>query len=126
MDLDFIEVSVEAAAWEPVVEWYREILGLPALLVDAPRRFALLGAGAARLALKGSDRGAKVDAVVLTFRVDDLVGQMNRLRGLGVEVEGPTVDIGEGYRSARLRDPSGLKIALFEWINAKSSDIGRT
>jgi hypothetical protein len=40
---------------------------------------------------------------------------VERLRQQGVGLEGEIATIAEGYRRARLRDPDGHSISLFEW-----------
>lgn len=97
--------------------WYGDRLGLRVVLLDGPNRFALLqgqGVDGCRLALKaGSPRPG---GVALHFEVADLPAELARLGVPGADVEHSP----EGYRLARLRDPDGYAVGLFEW--AKGSD----
>ena len=71
--------------------------------------FALFDAGGGQIALKA---GESRPGVLLAFEVTDLDGWVSRLGGL---IEGPVKSSAEGYRRARLRDPDGHEITLFEW-----------
>ena len=93
--------------------FYEEVLGLEVLMRDERGQFALLGAGSARLALKGGESGG--EGVLLAFEVDELERWLDRLASLGVSCEGEVKASAEGYRRAKLRDPEGHGISLFEW-----------
>jgi catechol 2,3-dioxygenase-like lactoylglutathione lyase family enzyme len=84
------------------------VLGLR--LIMSAGTFALFDAGSGRLALKAGEPAP--GGVLLALEVDDLAGWVARL---GARVEGPVKDSEEGYRRARLHDPDGYEIALFEW-----------
>lgn len=79
MRLHMTEIAV--ADWPSAVAWYRDRLGLPLLMLDAPRRFALLGDDGGRLALKGAQT-ATVD-LRLTFSVSNLDATRERLAAMG-------------------------------------------
>lgn len=113
-------VEVPAADWPAAVHWYTACLGLRGLLRDDRNGFALLGAGAAKVALK------RVDSTILNapgpprprlvFEVPDVDAARDRLLALGVPV-GPAVDYpAEEYREVRLADPEGTPITLFGWV----------
>lgn len=104
MRLHFVELRVRD--WTASVAWYRDVLGLEVLLEDAAGRFALLRAGEGRVALKAGEPGA---GVVLAFEVDALRPWLERLGAADVKVSA------EGYRRARLSDPDGYAVVLFEW-----------
>jgi catechol 2,3-dioxygenase-like lactoylglutathione lyase family enzyme len=111
MKLDFIELAVSDLAAS--LAWYRDVLGLGVRLCDEAGGFALLVAGSCRLALKvGQPRPG---GALLAFEVDDLDAQLARLAGLGVTAEGELKVSPEGYRRARLCDPDGYAVTLFEW-----------
>ncbi|MBV9126313.1 MAG: VOC family protein, partial [Planctomycetes bacterium] len=50
-DLYMVELTV--ADWPAAVVWYRDVLGLKVQMLARTDQFALLNAGAGRLALKG-------------------------------------------------------------------------
>lgn len=109
--LYFVELTVRDYARS--VAWYRDVLGLELLLSDEGRRWAMFAAGAGRVAVKEGEAAA--GAALLAFEVDDLDAQLERLRQQGVAPEGEVTTSPEGYRRARLRDPDGHAISLFEW-----------
>ena len=112
MELYLVELSV--ADWPASLAWYRDRLGLPVDLIDEPNRYALLSAGAGRVALKAgtpSPGGTK-----LVLRVSSLDAEIERLDRAGVVPVRPIRVSAEGYRSARFADPDGHPIELFEWV----------
>ena len=108
MRLSFVELLV--SDWAASVAWYRDALGLRPIMRDEAGRFALFDAGGARIALKAGE--PRAGGVRLAMEVDDLDGWVARL---GDRVEGAIRPSDEGYRRARLRDPDGYEIVLFEW-----------
>jgi catechol 2,3-dioxygenase-like lactoylglutathione lyase family enzyme len=108
-ELSFVELAV--GDWPAAVAWYRDVLGLPVLLLDEAGRFALLGGDGGRLALKAGR--AQPGSVRLAFRVDDLAAELTRLAACGVTTEGPPKASAEGYTRALLRDPEGYQLCLF-------------
>jgi catechol 2,3-dioxygenase-like lactoylglutathione lyase family enzyme len=108
MTLYFVELRV--SDWAASVAWYRDVLGLRPILLDEAGSFALLDAGGARVALKAGL--PRPGGVMLAMEVGDLDGWLARL---GALVEGPPQTSAEGYRRARLLDPDGYEIVLFEW-----------
>jgi predicted enzyme related to lactoylglutathione lyase len=109
--LTFVELTV--ADWPAAVAWYRDVFGLEVLLRAEADRFALLGAGGTRLALKGGE--PHPGTVLLTFEVDDLPAELQRLAALGVTPAAPLKASAEGYRRALLRDPEGYALCLYDW-----------
>jgi catechol 2,3-dioxygenase-like lactoylglutathione lyase family enzyme len=105
--LYFVELSVRD--WDASVAWYRDVLGLR--LIMSAGSFALFDAGSSRIALKAGEPAP--GGVLLALEVDDLAGWVARL---GPRVVGPIKQSEEGYRRARLHDPDGYEIALFEWM----------
>jgi predicted enzyme related to lactoylglutathione lyase len=108
--LAFVELAV--GDWPASVAWYRDVFGLPLLLLDEPGRFALFQAGAGKIALKACE--ARLGGVLLAFEVADLPAELGRLAGLGVAPEGPVKSSPEGYRRAVVRDPDGYCLSLFD------------
>jgi predicted enzyme related to lactoylglutathione lyase len=111
--LSLIELAVRD--WPAAVAWYTEMLGLPLLQKDEAHRFALLDAGAARLALK---EGTPAGGVLLAFEVPELETALQRLAERGAQPEGPIKVSPEGYRRAIFRDPDGYRVSLFDWKKA--------
>jgi catechol 2,3-dioxygenase-like lactoylglutathione lyase family enzyme len=109
MRLSFVELRV--SDWPASVAWYQGVLGLRPVMRDETGRFALFDAGGSRLALKAGE--ARPGGVLLAMEVDDLDGWVARLGG---RIEGAIQASDEGYRRARLRDPDGYEIVLFEWV----------
>jgi hydroxymethylpyrimidine/phosphomethylpyrimidine kinase len=114
MDLYLVEVPV--ADWSASVAWYRDRLGLPVILLDEPKKYALLAAGPARVALKQGP--ARPNGTVLTFHVCDLDTELTRLAGQEIFPRSAVKDSPEGYRVARFTDPDGNQLAIFEWITS--------
>ena len=106
MRLYFVELHV--SDHPASVAFYRDQLGLRLLLQAGS--FALFDAGGTRLALKAGQ--PRPGGVLLAMEVADLDAWVTRL---AARVEGPVKDSEEGYRRARLRDPDGYEITLFEW-----------
>jgi catechol 2,3-dioxygenase-like lactoylglutathione lyase family enzyme len=88
------------------LRFYRDRLGLPVQVWDEATGFALLAAGG-RLALKPGTPGG---GVTVHFRVDDLAAELRRLDEPAEVKVSP-----EGYRRAKLADPDGYAVVLFEW-----------
>ena len=108
-ELSFVELAV--GDWPAAVAWYRDVLGLPVLLLDEAGRFALLGGDTGRVALKAGE--PQPGSVRLAFRVDDLDAELTRLAACGVTPDGPPKASAEGYTRALLRDPDGYHLCLF-------------
>ncbi len=97
--------------------WYVATLGFAIELRDAKTGFVLLAhpAGGTKLALKRGTVAAT--GVTLHVQVPDLNAEVARLKALGVSPDGDVKSSDEGYRRAKLRDPAGVAIVLFEWGN---------
>ena len=104
-----------------VREFYEEILGFAAPVVDTPAwveyapktgsHFALHAADPARLA--NVDRSGS--PVKLSFEVDDLDAFAARCREHGVRIAAPPAE-GHGFRFFELEDPEGNAIRLLQWV----------
>src|SRR3954469_13987341 len=112
MDLSLVELAV--ADWPTSVAWYRDRLGLGVERLDEANQYALLVAGAGRVALKAG--APSPGTTKLIFRVAGLDAELTRLKRAGVVPTGPVKTSAEGYRSARIADADGYRIELFEWI----------
>ena len=106
------------ADWSAGVHWYVKTFGLPLVLKDETRRFALLGdPRTGQLALKEAreTESGSPTKVRLVFQVDDLEASHRRLKWRGVEVGDVTLNDREHYREVRLIGPEGTPITLFDW-----------
>jgi predicted enzyme related to lactoylglutathione lyase len=108
--LSFVELQV--SDWPAAVAWYRDVLGLTVVLQVEADRFALLQAGAGRLALKAGQ--PQPGTALLAFEVADLPAALQRLRDLGVPLQSPLKASPEGYRRALLLDPDGYRLCLYD------------
>ena len=107
MRLHFVELR--SADWPASVAWYRDVLRLPLLLRDDANSFALFDAGGCRVALRAGT--PRPGGCLLAFEVDDLDAWL--------ALCGPPKVSPEGYRSARLLDPDGHEVRLFEWLTPR-------
>ncbi|MFN2497259.1 MAG: VOC family protein, partial [Pseudonocardiaceae bacterium] len=57
--------------------------------------------------------------LILAFVVDDLDGELARLRAEGVAITMPLTDEEWGERAFQVRDPNGVIVQLVDW-NARS------
>ena len=106
-------VELRTARWEPLVAWYRDILGLKLLLRVVEDDYALLDAGAARLAIMGRQSpGDASGRWSLGFESADLDAVFRRL---GTAADGPPRSNPEGFRELVAFDPDGNKVRLFAW-----------
>jgi uncharacterized glyoxalase superfamily protein PhnB len=53
--------------------------------------------------------------VILAFVVDDLEGELTRLRDAGVEITMPLTEEEWGERAFQVRDPNGVIVQLVDW-----------
>lgn len=108
-------VEIRTARWAELVDWYRAILGLRVLLRVVDDRYALLEAGAARLAILGRDAAAaESQRWSLGFEVDDLEVTRARLAAAGVATPAAASNP-EGFRELVVTDPDGNRLRLFAW-----------
>lgn len=92
-------------------DWYRETLNF-----DMSGPVWLQAAGPTVFApfSRDSDYFARDRAVMLNFRVDDLDGMISRLKAKGIAVETRAEWDSEVGRFARIHDPEGNPIELWE------------
>lgn len=89
------------------VGWYSRLLQMPPAQVDEPNGFALFEVCGGRVALRVRTPAGR--GMVL-FEVEDLAEELRRLTA-DAEVKLSA----EGYRRAKLLDPDGNAVVLFEW-----------
>ncbi len=112
--------------YERAFRFYRDVLQFPVTWGDETTGYAAFDTGGSPLAVFGrqamaeaidaSDRPASAlsqDTFVLTFVVDDVDAEYERLRARGVSFLAPPVDRPDwGERTAHFRDPDGNLIEL--------------
>jgi predicted enzyme related to lactoylglutathione lyase len=112
-------VEIRTSRWPELVAWYREVLGLEVLLRVVDDRYALLGAGSARLAILGRESTDPVSSRwSLGFEVVDLEVTRRALAAAGVDPP-PAAANPEGFRELVITDPDGNRIRLFAWADER-------
>ena len=112
---ELFAVEIRTARFEAMVVWYRDVLGLVSLLRVTDDGYALLGAGAARIALVSRpEPGAPSDRVSLAFEVTDLEQARARLAAAGAPIDARPRSH-EGFQEFVTRDPDGNRLRLFAW-----------
>lgn len=65
--------------------------------------------------LPADQRDDHANGLILAFTVDDLEGELDRLRGEGVTITMPLTEEEWGERAFQVRDPNGVIIQLVDW-----------
>jgi predicted enzyme related to lactoylglutathione lyase len=114
-------VEIRAKDYARLCRFYGEVLGLPTAMRDDSTSFAMFGKAAPFVAVvgKGFKLASGRSRAVPDFAVGDLDGALRRLKARRVRVLAAPVASHEGYRIARIADPEGNEIHLFEWSGAK-------
>ncbi len=107
-------VTVPCRDYEASVAFYRQ-LGLRQL-VDAPPRYARFeAAGGATLSIEaGPSLATTDDGVTVFLECDDLDDRVAALDARGVRFEHGPIDQTWRWREARLRDPAGNRLCLYQ------------
>jgi predicted enzyme related to lactoylglutathione lyase len=115
-------VEIRAKDFERLCAFYGEVLGLPAAMRDNNAAFAMFGRAAPFVAVVGKPfkLASGRSRAVPDFAVADLDGALRRLKARGVRVLSPAAASHEGYRIARIADPEGNEIHLFEWTEPRA------
>jgi uncharacterized glyoxalase superfamily protein PhnB len=71
--------------------------------------------------LPADQRDDHSTGLILAFVVDDLEGELARLRGEGVAITMPLTSEEWGERAFQVRDPNGIIIQLVDW-NARTGE----
>lgn len=76
--------------------------------------------------LPGDQRDVHAAGLILAFEVDDLEGELARLRSEGVAITMPLTAEEWGERAFQVRDPNGVIVQLVDWNapNAMESPAG--
>jgi predicted enzyme related to lactoylglutathione lyase len=123
MELYMVELSV--ADLPAALAWYRGVLQLQVLMEKPADGFALLAAGAGRVALKqrprNDSRAGMPDAPMLVFEVADVDAELTRMTQLGATMSNGPKESPEGYRRALISDPDGNRLCLFSFGRASNA-----
>jgi predicted enzyme related to lactoylglutathione lyase len=124
--MNLVSVRVITDQVEPMVRFYEQITGF-----DATRytpQFAEVVTPAATLAIghtdtvqlfgAGSARPADNHTAIIEFRVDDVDGEFERLKGFVTDMVQQPTTMPWGNRSLLLRDPDGNLVNLFTPVTA--------
>ncbi|KUL45979.1 glyoxalase [Streptomyces sp. NRRL F-4489] len=65
--------------------------------------------------LPADQREVHAAGLILAFVVDDLEGELARLRSEGVEITMPLTEEEWGERAFQVRDPNGVIVQLVDW-----------
>ncbi|MGH3830660.1 MAG: VOC family protein [Pseudonocardiaceae bacterium] len=65
--------------------------------------------------LPADQRDDHAGGVILAFVVEDLEGELARLRGRGVAITMPITEEEWGERAFQVRDPNGVIVQLVDW-----------
>ena len=109
--LSFVQLTVRDL--DAALAWYRTALGLSSSMREADS-FALLSAGATRLALKKGTPSP--GGVRLAFEVANLTEWVRGFVEAGGRLDGAMKVSAEGYRRVRVCDADGYEVSVFEWI----------
>ncbi|HSL07258.1 MAG TPA: VOC family protein [Pseudonocardiaceae bacterium] len=71
--------------------------------------------------LPADQRDDHATGLIIAFVVDDLEGELARLRGEGVAITMPLTSEEWGERAFQVRDPNGIIIQLVDW-NARTGE----
>ena len=108
-------VEIRTARWAAMVAWYRDTLGLRSLVRVSEDRYALLAAGASRLALVGiSDQENGKSPSALVFEVPNLTAAEESLYTAGERILRRRIHP-EGFHELTLNDPDGNCVRLIAW-----------
>ncbi len=102
------------------IRFYRDVLGLDLTWGEEGIGYASFSGGNGvdlsvflRTGQPEADAGGRGDTVLLSMEVDDVDGEVERLRALGVALVGdPRTEDGWGLRVAYVRDPDGNLLEL--------------
>lgn len=65
--------------------------------------------------LPADQRDEHAAGLILAFVVDDLEGELTRLRAAGVDITMPLTEEEWGERAFQVRDPNGVIVQLVDW-----------
>lgn len=106
---DFNQVTVPLADYDASVAFYRT-LGLKQIVADSPRYARFESTSGSTFSIEATDESA---GPICYFECADLDAVITRLQADGVAVSDPR-DEDWGWREARLTDPAGNAICLYQ------------
>jgi glyoxylase I family protein len=112
-------IEIRARDFGALCDFYEEVLGLTVAMRDLKAGFAMFGKkppylAVVRKAVRGTPKRSRA---LPDFKVDDLDAALSRLKAAQVAVLAEPSASPEGYRIARIADPEGNEIHLFEWVD---------
>ena len=108
-------IELRTNAWEQMVKWYREVLGLRVLVRAVDDGYALFEAGETRISVLARQQAGEASARwSLGFEVDNLELSALRLEEAGSPVSRPSRNP-EGFQEVLTNDPDGNTVRLFTW-----------
>ncbi len=131
-----LRVALTTNAYERLVEFYCVGLGLEpnALWTGEQDRAVILEMGKATLELFDEPHAAAVDQIEVGRRVSgpirfalqvpDLPAALDRLVAHGATLVHPAMVTPWGHMNARVQDPDGLQITLFQVLDAADPSLG--
>lgn len=112
---DLFCVEIRTSQWGPMLAWYRDMLGLRSLVRVNEEQYALLAAGASRLAVVGVEgQAAGRSPAVLVFEVPNLAAAEESLYAAGERILRRRIHP-EGFHELTLGDPDGNCVRLIAW-----------
>ena len=114
-------VSLQVRDWRAAVRWYTEVLGLTVGPYEEEDQFCMLKTreGDVMLALASDhpeySASQEENRCAPSFFVEHLDATLDELRKKGVRIDPKLDGDGDGYRLARIWDPEGNRISLFEY-----------
>lgn len=112
MKTELYAVELRTVRWDAMLDWYRNKLGMRALIRIPEEQYALLEAGNARLALIGRDAPDETSARwSLALECHDLEAALRTAAPGGARI----LRNAEGYEELLIHDPDGNRVRLFAW-----------
>jgi len=106
------QVTVGSTRLDASEDFYRQ-LGLVLIVKNESYLRFECPAGESTFSIELVDEVPGSEQVTLYFESEDVDGDYERLRGIGIEFEHPPTDMPWIWREARMRDPNGHRLCLF-------------
>ena len=126
-----LRVAITTRDYQRLVKFYCEGLGIePAAIWNNDGQALMLEMGAATLEIFDEDQAASIDEIEagrrvsgqirFAIQVPDLDSALSRLLAHGALLVHPPVVTPWGDRNARVQDPDGMQITLFQTLSGQS------